>query len=86
MPRRRLLTDAQRADLLALPTREADLARHYSLSPEDLALVATRKRPETKLGLALQLCALRYPGLQLPTSFYAESTPCRLRPDRAPLC
>ncbi len=24
--------------------------------------------------------------LQLPTSFYAESTSCRLRPDRAPLC
>jgi hypothetical protein len=26
------------------------------------------------------------PLLQLPTSFYAESMPCRLRPDRVPLC
>ena len=77
MPRRRLLTDAQRADLLALPTREADLARHYSLSPEDLALVATRKRPETKLGLALQLCALRYPGRLLRPGELIPAEPLR---------
>ena len=27
-----------------------------------------------------------FDGLQLPTSFQAKSTPCRLRPDRVPLC
>lgn len=62
MPRRRLLTDAQRASLLALPTREAALIRHFTLAEDDQALVATRRHPETRLGLALQLCALRYPG------------------------
>jgi TnpA family transposase len=81
MPRRRLLTDAQRASLLALPTREVALIRHYTLAGDDLALVATRRHPETKLGLALQLCALRYPGRLLrpgeliptePLAFIAE--------------
>ena len=81
MPRRRLLTDAQRANLLALPTREVALIRHFTLAEDDLALVATRKRPETKLGLALQLCALRFPGRLLrpgelipaePQAFIAE--------------
>ena len=81
MPRRRLLTDAQRANLLALPTREVDLIQHHTLAPEDLQLAATRRHPETKLGLALQLCALRLPGRLLrpgelipsePLAFIAE--------------
>ena len=81
MPRRRLLTDAQRASLLALPTREPTLIQHFTLVEDDLTLVATRKHPETKLGLALQLCALRYPGRLLrpgelipaePLAFIAE--------------
>jgi hypothetical protein len=49
MPRRRILTDAQRANLLALPTREVALIQHFTLAEDDLALVATRKHPETKL-------------------------------------
>src|SRR5512134_999604 len=75
MPRRRLLTDAQRANLLALPTREIALIQHYTLTGEDLALVATRKHPETKLGLALQLCALRYPGRLLKPGEFIPTEP-----------
>jgi hypothetical protein len=62
MPRRRLLTDAQRVSLLALPTHEVALIQHHTLSEDDRALVATRRQPATRLGFALQLCALRYPG------------------------
>ncbi|AWK88574.1 Tn3 family transposase [Azospirillum thermophilum] len=62
MPRRRVLTDAQTTALFALPTSEADLIRHYTLGPGDLAAIATRRRPHNRLGFALQLCALRYPG------------------------
>lgn len=62
MPRRRVLTPTQFDALLALPTREADLIRHYTLSPDDLAVIARRRRPYNRLGFALQLCALRYPG------------------------
>jgi hypothetical protein len=62
MPRRHVITDVQFDRLLALPTGEADLIRHYTLSPDDLAVIARRRRPHNRLGFALQLCALRYPG------------------------
>ena len=62
MPRRLILTDAERRTILALPTDEATLIRHWSLDDQDLALLDTRRRDDTRLGLALQLCALRYPG------------------------
>ena len=62
MPRRRAITDAQLEALLALPTAEPDLIRHYTLSPADLAVIARRRRPHNRLGFAIQLCALRFPG------------------------
>ena len=62
MPRRRALSASQLETLLALPTANADLIRHYTLSPDDLAVIARRRRPHNRLGFALQLCALRYPG------------------------
>lgn len=62
MSRRTVLSEAQRRSLLAIPTREMDLVRHWTLSPEDMVHVARRRRPENRLGFALQLCALRFPG------------------------
>ena len=62
MSRRAVLTAAQRAALLALPADRAELARRYTLSEADLAIIGRRRRPRNRLGLALQLCALRYPG------------------------
>ena len=65
MPRRRALTGAQLAGLLALPANEAELARHWVLGDADLAAVGRRRRDHNRLGFALQLCALRYPGRPL---------------------
>ena len=62
MARRTVLTSRQRSALFALPQREADLLRHYTLSDEDLQNIGARRRPRNKLGFALQLCVLRYPG------------------------
>lgn len=62
MPRRRVLTEAQLEALFALPTAETDLIRHYILDPEDFAVIARRRQPHNRLGFALQLCALRFPG------------------------
>lgn len=62
MPRRRALTEAQLADLFALPSAEADLIRHWTLSRADLAAVERRRGAANQLGFALQLCAFRYPG------------------------
>jgi TnpA family transposase len=62
MPRRRVLTSAQISELLALPTDEPTLIRHYTLSDADLAVIQRRRRPYNRLGFALQLSTLRYPG------------------------
>ena len=62
MARRTVLTGRQRSALFSLPHHEADLLRHYTLSDEDLQHIEARRRPRNKLGFALQLCVLRYPG------------------------
>lgn len=62
MPRRNILTERQHAALLELPTDQSSLLQHYTLADDDLALIRKRRRPENRLGMALQLCALRYPG------------------------
>ena len=70
MARRTVLTGRQRSALFSLPQHEADLLRHYTLSDEDLQHIEARRRPRNKLGFALQLCVLRYPGrLLVPGEF-----------------
>lgn len=62
MPRRSILTERQRSALFDLPTDEALMLRHYTLADDDIEHISERRRPENKIGFALQLCALRYPG------------------------
>jgi hypothetical protein len=47
---------------LPCPTDDDTLIRHWSLDDDDHRLIETRRHDDTRLGLALQLCALRYPG------------------------
>ncbi|WP_426575619.1 Tn3 family transposase [Xenorhabdus stockiae] len=65
MPRRHILTARQKSALLDLPTDEYSLLRYYTLADDDLVNIHERRRPENKLGFALQLCVLRYPGRRL---------------------
>jgi TnpA family transposase len=65
MPRRRVLTDKQLEELLALPASEPVLIQHWTLNPTDLEEIDRRRRDHNRLGFALQLCALRYPGQRL---------------------
>lgn len=44
---------------------ERELARHHTLSEQDVAVVESRRRSESKLGFAVQLCYLRFPGRTL---------------------
>src|SRR3546814_1828542 len=65
VPARIPMTEKQRAALLALPDTEEAVVQHHSLDAADLAAIADARTPETRLGYALQLCCLRYPGRHL---------------------
>jgi hypothetical protein len=41
------------------------MMRHYSFSESDLAIIRQRRGPANRLGFAVQLCYMRYPGLML---------------------
>ena len=62
MPRRSTLSAAERDSLLALPDTQDELIRHYTFSEPDLSLIRQRRGDANRLGVAVQLCLLRFPG------------------------
>lgn len=68
MPRRSLLTPAERAELFAFPGDEGEIIRRYTLSTLDLSVIRRRRGDHNRLGFAVLLCCLRYPGFILPPS------------------
>ncbi len=65
MPRRSLLSDTERDSLLVLPQSQDDLIQQYSFTDADLALIRQRRGAANRLGFAVQMCLLRYPGYAL---------------------
>jgi hypothetical protein len=47
MSRRELLTEDEREQLFGVPVDEASLAKHYTLSPEDLERMLAKRVPIT---------------------------------------
>ncbi|BGE87869.1 hypothetical protein Ms3S1_p11100 (plasmid) [Methylosinus sp. 3S-1] len=62
MKKHEILSPQSRAALFDPPTEPAAIVRHYTFSPEDLALIRERRRPANRLGFALHLAYLRFPG------------------------
>lgn len=73
MPRRSFITPAECASLLAFPVSDDELIQHYTFSESDLSVIRQRRGNHNRLGFAVQLCYLRYPGFALPTD--AEPPP-----------
>jgi TnpA family transposase len=71
MPRREILSPAQREELLAIPVRSGRPDRALVLSEQDLSLIRQRRGDQNLLGIALQLALLRFPG----TALLADETP-----------
>jgi hypothetical protein len=63
--RRQQLTEAQITALLDPPTAQRELVRHYTLFAADLAAIRRCRGDHNRLGHALMLCYLRYPGRPL---------------------
>jgi TnpA family transposase len=65
--RRQRLSDIQIAELFDPPTDQRELVRHFTLSAADLASVQRCRGDHNRLGHALMLCYLRFPGRALRT-------------------
>jgi TnpA family transposase len=65
--RRQQLTEVQIATLFDPPTDRRELVRHYTLSADDLTAVRCYRGDHNRLGYALMLGYLHYPGRPLKT-------------------
>ncbi|HMK90334.1 MAG TPA: DUF4158 domain-containing protein [Methylocystis sp.] len=62
MPPRHILSPQSRTALFDPPTEPTAIVRHYTFSPEDQALIWQRRRAANRLGFAVHLAYLRFPG------------------------
>lgn len=59
-----VLTPEERTLFTSIPDdlSMSELAHYYTLEPKDKVFINKRRTPTNKLGVAMQLCTLRYPG------------------------
>jgi TnpA family transposase len=62
MPHRCILTPGERTALLAFPSERSELIRLYTFSEQDLSVINQRRGDANRLGFAILMCGLRYPG------------------------
>ena len=65
MKKHEILSPQSRAALFDPPTDPTAIVRHYTFSPEELALIRRRRRDSNRLGFAVHLAYLRFPGRAL---------------------
>ena len=65
MPRRSTLSATEQEQLLALPQSPEEFIRQYTFSKADRALIHQHRGAANRLGFAVQLCYLRFPGVVL---------------------
>src|ERR1700719_577035 len=62
MTPRQLLSPQARGALFDPPTAPAAIARHCTFVPEDMAVIRRRRKDANRLGFAVHLAYLRFPG------------------------
>lgn len=64
MATRELLSDIQRIQFTQIPIdiTDRDIVRYYTFNTDDLKVINSRRRVHNRLGMAVQLCYLRFPG------------------------
>ena len=65
MSRRTVLSPSERDSLFALPDNQKDLIQQYTFSESDLSIIRQHRGAANRIGFAVQLCYMRYPGIIL---------------------
>lgn len=65
MPRRVALSEVECEQLLAVPADTEGVLREYSFTAAELELIRLRRGDANRLGFAVQLAYMRYPGVAL---------------------
>ena len=65
MSRRTVLSSFERESLFALPDNQKDLIQQYTFSESDLSIIRQHRGAANRMGFAVQLCYMRYPGIIL---------------------
>lgn len=65
MPRRSILSTTEQDSLLALPENQEDLIQHYMFNELDHSIILQHRGAANRLGFAIQLSYMRYPGIML---------------------
>ena len=66
MPRRTLLSPEQHTRLFGSPVHQAEMAKHYMLSVEDLALIRAKRRASNRVGFASSFAPSGIPAVPRP--------------------
>lgn len=62
MSRRKVLSEAEKQSLINLPKDFFTLSKYYLLSEVDISRIKQKRGVHNKLGFAILLCCMRYPG------------------------
>ena len=62
MPRRSILSAVEKEGLIAIPIDKESLIERYTLCEKDISWVNQRRGDQNRLGMAIQICLLLYPG------------------------
>ena len=82
MPRRSILSATERESLLTLPDAKDELIRLYTFNDADLARIRQRRGAANRLGFAVQLCYMRYPGIALAANAEPDTSLLRMVADQ----
>jgi TnpA family transposase len=63
MPRSLVLSALERQSLLAMPDNKDEMIRQYTFNETDLSIIRQRRGQANRLGFAIHLCYMRYPGI-----------------------
>ena len=62
MPRRSVLSELEKLNLLKIPIDLFEMSQYYLLSETDISIINQKRGVHNKLGFSLLLCLMRYPG------------------------